>query len=162
MDYPKTQALQWDGYDSGDFMSPSPRWVALILVMILAVPILFSQVRNTSSTNDTPLPPDNYIWLEDVHSPRAMEWVKAQNARTAKVLEADPRFTTFEAEALKVSEDPNRLPMPMLLGDTVYNFWRDKTNVRGLLRRTTLADYNTATPTGRPFSTSTPSTPPKK
>lgn len=127
-------------------MSPLPRWIVLIFAMILTVPILLCQVRNTSSTKDAPLPPDNYIWLEDVHSPRAMEWVKAQNARTAKVLEADPRFTTFEAEALKVSEDPNRLPMPMLLGDTVYNFWRDETNVRGLLRRTTLADYNTATP----------------
>jgi len=35
---------------------------------------------------------DKYIWLEDVNSPRSLAWVKAENARTAAVLEADPRF----------------------------------------------------------------------
>ena len=76
---------------------------------------------------------DKYIWLEDVNSPRAMEWVKAENARSAKILEADPRFATWQEEALKVSADPNRLPMPDLRGNDVYNFWNDEKNVRGLL-----------------------------
>ena len=91
-------------------------------------------------------PTDKYIWLEDVNSPRAMDWVNAENARTAKVFEADPRFAAFQAEALKVTEDPNRLPTPILRGDLVYNFWNDEKNVRGLLRRTTVADYANPTP----------------
>jgi prolyl oligopeptidase len=91
-------------------------------------------------------PEDKYIWLEDVNSPRAMDWVKSENARTAKVLEADPRFATFDDEALKVSEDPSRLPIPGLRGDDVYNFWNDEKNVRGLLRKTTLSDYSSPTP----------------
>jgi prolyl oligopeptidase len=91
-------------------------------------------------------PEDKYIWLEDVNSPRAMDWVKSENARTAKVLEADPRFATFDDEALKVSEDPSRLPIPGLRGDDVFNFWNDEKNVRGLLRKTTLSDYSTPTP----------------
>ena len=91
-------------------------------------------------------PEDKYIWLEDANGPRAMEWVKAEDARSAKILEADLRFTTFNDEALKVAEDPHRLPVPGLHGDMVYNFWNDEKNVRGLLRKTTLADYATPEP----------------
>jgi len=72
--------------------------------------------------------------------------VKAENARSAKILEADPRFATWQEEALKVSEDPNRLPMPDLRGNDVYNFWNDEKNVRGLLRKTTIADYANPNP----------------
>jgi prolyl oligopeptidase len=95
---------------------------------------------------DSSLPADKYIWLEEVNSPRAMDWVKAENARTAKVLEADPRFATWTGEALKVSEDPSRLPTPDLRGNEVYNLWNDQTNPRGLVRKTSLADYNSPTP----------------
>jgi len=91
-------------------------------------------------------PTDKYIWLEDVSGPRAMDWVKAENARTAKIFEADPRFATFQADSLKVAEDPNRLPIPSLRGDLVYNFWNDEKNVRGLLRRTTVDDYANPAP----------------
>ena len=91
-------------------------------------------------------PPDKYIWLEDPTGPRAMDWVKAENARTAKIMDADPLLAPYSAEALKVSEDPNRLPIPGLRGDEVYNFWNDEKNVRGLIRKTTLADYASPTP----------------
>jgi len=91
-------------------------------------------------------PTDKYIWLEDVSGPRAMDWVKAENARTAKIFEADPRFAAFQADSLKVAEDPNRLPIPSLRGDLVYNFWNDEKNVRGLLRRTTVDDYANPAP----------------
>jgi len=91
-------------------------------------------------------PTDKYIWLEDVNSARAMDWVKAEDARTAKVIEADPRYAAFNDAALKVSEDPSRLPMPGLRGDDVYNFWNDEKNVRGLLRKTTLEDYSNTNP----------------
>jgi prolyl oligopeptidase len=91
-------------------------------------------------------PADKYIWLEEATGPRAMEWVKAEDARTAKIMEADPHFATYNAEALQVSEDPHRLPTPGLRGSDVYNFWNDAKNVRGLLRKTTLEDYSSDEP----------------
>jgi prolyl oligopeptidase len=90
--------------------------------------------------------PDKYLYLEEPTSDRALTWVKAENARTAKVLEADPRFAAYQADALKVAEDPNRLAMPMLRGDQVYNFWRDAQHVRGIYRKATLPSYLSATP----------------
>ena len=56
--------------------------------------------------------PDNYTWLEDIHGERPMAWVKAENARTAAVLEKDSHFAPLEAAALQVLESPDRLPDP--------------------------------------------------
>jgi prolyl oligopeptidase len=90
--------------------------------------------------------PDNYTWLEDIHGDRQMAWVKAENARTAAVLEKDSHFAPLEAEALKVLESPDRLPDPEFRNGVVYNTWRDAEHVRGIVRRTTLKDYLTAEP----------------
>ena len=84
---------------------------------------------------------DKYQWLEDVQGERSIAWVKAHNARSEEVLEEDPRFAELKASALKIYESPDRLPMPELKEGTVYNTWQDAEHVRGILRRTTLADY---------------------
>ena len=91
--------------------------------------------------------PDKYLYLEDVSSPASVAWVKSHDAATAKVFESDPHYPEFYQQALTIAEDPARLPIPNLKGSTVYNSWRDAQNPRGILRSTTLADYNTATPT---------------
>src|ERR1035437_6126581 len=90
--------------------------------------------------------PDNNTWLEDIHGERPMAWVKAENARTAAVLEKDRHFSPLEAEALKGIESPDRLPDPEFRNGTVYNTWRDADHVRGIVRRTTLKDYLTTEP----------------
>ena len=84
---------------------------------------------------------DKYQWLEDVHGERSIAWVKAHNARSVEVLQNDPRFAELKASALKIYESPDRLPMPVLKEGTLYNTWQDAEHVRGILRRTTLADY---------------------
>jgi len=89
---------------------------------------------------------DKYLWLEDVSGERSMAWVKTENERSAKVLESDPRYPTLEADALKVLESPDRLATPDLNGTDIYNSWQDAQHVRGILRRTTLANYLTAQP----------------
>src|ERR1700758_86533 len=113
----------------------------VVAIFLIAVAV-FLQAQSATPVANTSLPADKYQWLEEVHGARSIEWVKAENARTAKILEADPRFATYTAEALKVLEDPSRLPVPDLRGDTVYNLWKDAKNPRGVLRRTTFADYN--------------------
>ena len=89
---------------------------------------------------------DPFLWLEDVSSPRAMAWVKAENAKTLKVLEGDRRFAGLQAQALKIAEAKDRIPAPELMGGQIYNFWRDDDHVRGVWRRTTPADYASAHP----------------
>jgi prolyl oligopeptidase len=117
---------------------------ALAATLACCAPSMLAQAPPAPA--DPALPPDPYIWLEEVNSPRARAWVNAENERTAKIMDADPRMATFTDEALKVSEDPHRLPMPGLRGDLVYNVWHDATNPRGLVRKTTVADYNDPSP----------------
>jgi prolyl oligopeptidase len=92
---------------------------------------------------------DPFLWLEDVSGDRAMTWVKAENAKTTGVLEADQRFAGLFADALKIAQAKDRIPGPEMVGDRIYNFWRDADHVRGIWRETTVADYASAAPNWR-------------
>jgi prolyl oligopeptidase len=117
--------------------------LATVGVTLTGVLMLSPQAQ----TQDAALSTDKYLWLEDVSGDRPMAWVRAENDRSAKVLEADPRFAPLSAAALKVLESPDRLPTPELSHDLVYNTWQDAQHVRGILRRTTLSDYLSPNPT---------------
>jgi prolyl oligopeptidase len=117
----------------------------------LAPLVLFTCAASLGRAQTTIVPltteqPDNYKWLEDISGPRSMAWVKAENERSAKILDADPRFAPMQADALKVLESPDRLAEPVFREGMIYNTWQDAEHIRGILRRTTLADYLTAQP----------------
>ena len=113
--------------------------------LLVALPVLASAIicprYGLAQAADPPIPPDKYAWLEDIYGEKPLAWVKAENARTAAVLEQDPHFAPLQAEALKVLESPDRLPLPDFHGTTVYNTWRDADHLRGIVRRTTLEGY---------------------
>jgi prolyl oligopeptidase len=90
--------------------------------------------------------PDPFGWLEDIHGQRATGWVAQQNARTAKVLEDDPRYETFRREALAIFTAEDRIPMPGFLGDQIDNLWQDQAHPHGLWRVTSAADYRSPDP----------------
>jgi prolyl oligopeptidase len=90
--------------------------------------------------------PDPYAWLEDIHSARSMAWVQEQNVRTAKVLEADPRYDSFRRQALAIFTAKDRIPYPGFLGEDLVNLWQDETHVNGVWRRTSPESYKTAEP----------------
>jgi prolyl oligopeptidase len=89
---------------------------------------------------------DEFLWLEEVESPRALAWVREQNARTESVLTTDPRYPRFREQALSILTATDRIPAPTFRAGGVDNFWQDKTNVKGVWRRTTLDSYRTARP----------------
>jgi prolyl oligopeptidase len=91
-------------------------------------------------------PADPYVWLEEVSSPRAMAWVEAHNAAATKVLQADPRYQGFYDEALAIAGAKDRIPVPTFTHGAIYNFWQDPDHLRGLWRKTTLADYRNPAP----------------
>jgi prolyl oligopeptidase len=116
--------------------------LAKILMAIAAVALIAILAAAQSSAEQ----PDKYTWLEDIYGERQLDWVKAEDARTAAVLEKNSHFAPLQAEALKVLESPDRLPEPEFRNGEVYNTWRDAGHIRGIVRRTTLNDYLTATP----------------
>ena len=89
---------------------------------------------------------DPYVWLEDVSSPKALEWVEAHNAKSTAVLQADPRYQRFYSQALDILEAKDRIPVGNFIGGQIYNFWQDSDHVRGIWRRTTPESYATGKP----------------
>jgi prolyl oligopeptidase len=89
---------------------------------------------------------DPFAWLEDVLGEKALAWVKEHNAKTTAVFEARPEYKPTFAKTLQILDSKEKLPTPTLLGETVYNFWRDDAHERGIWRRTSLASYRAPNP----------------
>ncbi len=114
---------------------------------------------SAQTTPPAPVPPaspsaqdDPFIWMEDADSPKALEWVKAQDVRTLALLQGDPRYADLHRDALAILTATDRIPYPDLLkGETVTNFWQDTVHVRGVWRQTTLAGYRAAATEWQPL-----------
>jgi prolyl oligopeptidase len=89
---------------------------------------------------------DPYLWLEDVGGERALAWVREQNGVSTRELEEAAGFDKLRQRLLSIYESRERIPNISKHGDHFYNFWRDEIHVRGVWRRTTLAEYRKAEP----------------
>ena len=89
---------------------------------------------------------DPYVWLEDVHGAKPLAWVAEQNARATATLKADPSYQKDYDAVLKIMDATDRIPYPTVDHGVVFNFWQDAANPKGVWRKTTVADYATATP----------------
>ena len=89
---------------------------------------------------------DPYLWLEDIHGTKPLEWVRAQNARSTAILQADPDYQPDYDAILKVMDATDRIPYADIDHGYAFNFWQDAANPKGLWRRTTLEDYRKAAP----------------
>ncbi|HZY32270.1 MAG TPA: prolyl oligopeptidase family serine peptidase [Rhodanobacter sp.] len=94
----------------------------------------------------TPTSDDPFLWLEDIHGARALDWVKQQNTATAKQFVDNAEFARTRDSILEVLDSEARIPYVNRMGSHLYNFWRDKAHPRGVWRRTTLAEYRKAEP----------------
>jgi prolyl oligopeptidase len=112
-------------------------FVTLLVALLTALPVAVA---------DAPLPVDKYLWLEDVEGTRALDWVRERNAESQKELEAQPQFESVRTRLLATYDSEDRIPGVVKMRDHYYNFWRDKAHVRGIWRRTTLAEYRKSAP----------------
>lgn len=89
---------------------------------------------------------DPYLWLEEVDSVRALDWVRAQNLKTHTRLAQSETFKALQADLLAVLDSDSNIPYVEKNGAYYYNFWIDAAHPRGLWRRTTLEEYRKAQP----------------
>ena len=75
---------------------------------------------------------DAHLYLEEVEGAQALDWVRAQNERSLKVLEGDARYQGYYDAALKIATSAERIPYGSIRGGYVYNFWQDEAHERGL------------------------------
>jgi len=104
----------------------------------------------TIAAGPAPMPADPYAYLEEIEGKQALDFARAENARSLPVLEGDKRYAGNYAQALKIATATDRIPGVAFGGDgTLRNFWQDARHVRGLWRATTLADYRAPSPAWR-------------
>jgi prolyl oligopeptidase len=89
---------------------------------------------------------DPYLWLEEVEGDRAITWVNQQNKRSVDEIQSQFGYEANLAAAIELSVSKARIPYGSIRNSIVYNFWQDEANVRGLWRRTPLANYGSAEP----------------
>jgi prolyl oligopeptidase len=118
----------------------------LVLLAAFAGFAAIARAQNAPANGESATETDPFLWLEDVHGARAITWVKAENAKTLAVLQADPRFAALYAQALTIAQAQDRIPAPAIIDGRVYNFWQDNEHVRGIWRHTSMSDYAGASP----------------
>jgi prolyl oligopeptidase len=115
---------------------------SLILSTALALVACAASAQTAPPPTKDPMTAnDPYLWLEDVSGAKAMDWVKAENAKSLGVLEKDSRFPGLYADALTIAEAKDRIPGPEFLNGRIYNYWQDSDHVRGIWRSASLDDY---------------------
>ncbi len=89
---------------------------------------------------------DPYLWLEDVTGDKSIAWVKEQNARSQPLLGSSPVYKELYDRFLAIYTSRERIPTVAKRGDWLYNYWQDATYPRGIIRRTSMAEYRKKDP----------------
>jgi prolyl oligopeptidase len=100
-------------------------------------------VRPTRAAPDD----DPYLWLEEIDGVRATAWADESSDKTRTAFLTDAALDDRDTLAALWDRPDKIVTVARYGGSHVYNFWQDKQHPRGLLRRTTLEDFRTATPT---------------
>ena len=108
--------------------------LAVSAAVLVASPLLAEQAT------------DQFGWLEEIEGAKALDWARAENARSLPILESDPRFAAMRAEARAILTSPARIPTGSIHNGAVYNFWQDDVHVRGVWRRASVESYRTGKP----------------
>jgi prolyl oligopeptidase len=111
---------------------------------------LVASFWSVTAQAQTPTTDDPFTWMHEIEGARALDWARAENAKSLPRLQGDPRYPGLYAEALKIATATDRLPNVAFGGPGMLrNFWQDPTHVRGIWRTADLAGYRGGSPKWR-------------
>jgi len=102
---------------------------------------LFSLLIFSFSAAAADIPYDPFIWLEEVQGEAPVAWADQRTNETIKKLEQDPSFEKTKAEALKILAADDKVTFASYRNGFMWEFRQDKSNPRGVIRKTTLEEY---------------------
>ncbi|KAA9000635.1 S9 family peptidase [Affinibrenneria salicis] len=89
---------------------------------------------------------DPWLWLEEINSEAALQWVGERNRESQQKLTGSPDYATSYEQMLEILNARDRVPYIRRRGAWFYNLWQDESHPRGLWRRTTLQQYRLPEP----------------
>lgn len=117
------------------------------LVFLMGMSVVACKSTSEKEKTVTPLEAqDPYLWLEEVESPKALDFAKAENKRSLEHFKSNPLFNSIESDIRKIFLAKDRVPAVGLKNGELFNYWQDGKNVRGVWRKTSLQSYKTAAP----------------
>lgn len=111
------------------------------ITIIVLMTVAQNQYAQTTDTAKTAKTADPYLWLEEVEGANALKWVRNENERSKAVLTKAAIYEPVKQKILNILDDDEKIAYPSIVGDYVYNLWRDAKNERGLWRRMNYDDY---------------------
>ncbi len=114
--------------------------LVLISLLVTALPAIVMAQESLLTVEDP------FLWLEEIEGEKPLEWVSEHNTQTLDELVSDPNYQPAFEIATELLNDKDRIPYGSFKGNHIYNFWRDDKNVSGVLRRTSLEEYQKADP----------------
>ncbi len=113
----------------------------------LLMALIMTAATLSAAAASAQTPEDPFTWMEEIEGTRALDWARAENARSLPVLQNDARYAGLHQAALDIVNAKDRIPGVGFSGDgTLGNFWQDATHVRGVWRRTSLNSFRTDEP----------------
>jgi prolyl oligopeptidase len=117
------------------------RHFALAVIVAAAAAGCGQQTERGSTAHNMSPSEDPFLWLEDAHGEKSMDWVKQQNAKTLSVLAAGADYRNDYDALLAVLDATDRIPFATLDHRQAFNFWQDGQHPKGIWRRTDISDY---------------------
>jgi prolyl oligopeptidase len=109
---------------------------------------LFGTMQFTLAQEDITLAQEGkYLWLEEVDGEKSLAFAESQSKATLEKLSKEKDYQDIYNKTLEIYNSSERIAYPTILGDFVYNFWKDEDHVRGIWRRSRLESYTSGKPT---------------
>ncbi len=113
----------------------------LVFSVLLSFSVSLSACLKNKKAKQIEEEGDNYIWLEEVESKKALDFVSKESTQTKEEFAENKNFKESKARILKALDSKDKLLYVSRRGDYVYNFWRDAENIKGVWRRMLFSDY---------------------
>jgi prolyl oligopeptidase len=84
---------------------------------------------------------DKYLWLEEIHDLKSLDWAKEKSQDSIKKITSHPWFNDIHEKALLFLGTKDKIPYVNIVGNSVYNFWTDDNHVQGIYRKTTIDEF---------------------
>ncbi len=111
------------------------------IIALFFCALTISSCSLKSNTPNDPLS-KNLDYLEEIDSAPVRRFVEIENVLSVARLKTDPLFPVIEKEILDVITAKDKLPAIFFHDGQLYQYWQDQVHVRGVLKRTSVADFN--------------------
>jgi len=112
-------------------------------MLFLKLALLFILDINVAAGSS---PPDDFLWLEDVHSEKSMAWVREQSKRTLEQFATSDNYKTITRKITAYYEKDDRLNDVFFLGRKIAYLHKDNDHPQGVLRAMSIKESNKKNP----------------